>query len=302
MAITNFIPELWSAAIQEPFDAALVYAQPNVVNRDYEGVITQMGDTVNVTSVSRPTIRTYDKTVDITIEDLADTGEKLVIDQGDYFAFWVNDVDRVQAAGNFEASGAGQAGYGLRDKVDTYLAGLFQSNALADNKLGRVTVVDDDPKNRTAGQLSAFQVLVKLREKLDRQSVPTNGRYVIVPPEFVSALVLDPRYTDLSASGSTDALLNGQVGRGSGFDVMVSNNAPKVGGGGADKGDWVISAGVTSALTFANQIVEVESLRGQKRFADMVRGLNVYGAKVFRPEGIATATVTVAPPAAAPAG
>ncbi len=297
MAVDSFIPELWAAAVQVPFDKALIFGQPQVVNRDYEGMIQEQGDTVTVNSVGQPTIREYDKDQDLVEEGLTTTAQKLVIDQGQYFNFLVNDLDKVQAAGNFEGPATVSAGIGLRDKVDTYLAKQFETNALAANKLGRVTVVDDDPKNATVGQISAYKMLVKLREKLDAQSVPLEGRYVIVDSTVQSALLMDGRFTDLSASGTQDPLWNGLIGRAAGFNVLQSNNVQKVGGSGANKDDLVICAGVPSALSFANQLTKLEAFRHPKRFADVVRGLNIYGAKVFRPEGIATATVTVAPPA-----
>ncbi|GGJ55722.1 P22 phage major capsid protein family protein [Glutamicibacter ardleyensis] len=296
MAIENFIPELWSAAILEPFEQALVFAQPQICNRDYEGQIRQMGDTVNVTSVGAPTIRSYAKDTDLTFEDLTDTGAKLIIDQGDYFGFRVNDIDRTQAAGNFEGSGVAQAGTGLRDKVDKYIASLIKTNALTGNKLGDAKVIDDDPAFADAAtQTTAYQVLIKLREKLDVNGVPTVGRYVVVNPEFVSALLMDKRYTDLSASGSLVPLLNGQVGRGAGFDVLVSNNLATVGGAGANKDYKVITAGVAAASSFAMQLTQVEAIREEKRFANIVRGLQVYGAKVFRPAGLATANILLQP-------
>lgn len=303
MAIDAFIPELWSAAVIQPFEQSLVFAQPQICNRDYEGQIQQMGDTVHVTTISRPTIQPYSKTTDITIEDLADTGDTLLIDQGDYFGFRVNDIDRVQAAGNFESTGVSEAGIGLRDKVDKYIATLIKTGALAGNKLGDAKIIDDDPQYADpATQTTAYQVLVKLREKLDVAGVPTVGRYVVVDPGMVSALLMDKRYTDLSASGSTDGLLNGLVGRGAGFDVLVSNNLATVGGTGANKDYKVITAGVASATSFAMQLTNVEALREEKRFANIVRGLQIYGAKVFRPAGLATANVTfekrVVPPAA----
>lgn len=291
MAIENFIPELWSAAVLQPFEQSLVFAQPQICNRDYEGEIQQMGDTVHVTTISRPTIQSYSKTTDITIEDLTDTGTSLLIDQGDYFGFRVNDIDRVQAAGNFESTGVAEAGIGLRDKVDKYIAGLIAAGALAANKMGDAHIIDDDPSKAGTAQTTAYQVLVKLREKMDIAGVPTVGRYVAVNPEMISALLMDKRYTDLSASGSTEGLLNGQVGRGAGFDVLVSNNLPTVGGSGTNKNYKVITAGVAAATSFAMQLTNVEALREEKRFANIVRGLQVYGAKVFRPAGLATANV-----------
>lgn len=289
MAISNFIPELWSAAIQLPFEKALVFGQPSVVNRNYEGEIKQQGDTVNVTTLSDPTIRAYDKTTDITVEDLSDGTLQLLIDQGDYFAFRVNDVDKVQAAGDFEGPATQRAGYGLKDKVDKYIASLANLAAgsggpIAGNRLGNVSVVNGTGTGKPGtGQTTAWNVLVDLNEKLNKQSVPTDGRYVIVSPEFYSALLNDPRFTRVDASGTSEGLRNGIVGRALGFDVLMSNNTVTA----ASRN--LIVAGIPGALTFASQIVETEALRSETRFADIVRGLHVYGAKILRPEGIATA-------------
>jgi len=295
VAITNFIPELWSAAVQLPFEKALVFGQPSVVNRDYEGQIKQQGDTVNITTIGDPTIKTYDKTVDIEVEDLSDGTIKLLIDQGDYFAFRVNDVDKVQAAGDFQGPATQRAGYGLKDKVDRYIAGFAALAAgsggpITANRLGNVSVVNGTGTGKPgAGQTSAWNVLVDLNQKLNEQSVPTDGRYVIVSPSFYSALLNDPRFTRVDASGTSEGLRNGIVGRALGFDVLMSNNTVSA------SSRNLIVAGVPGALSFASQIVETEALRSEKRFADIIRGLHVYGAKITRPEGIATANAEFVP-------
>lgn len=294
MAITNFIPELWSAAIQLPFEKALVYGQPSVVNRKFEGQIKQMGDTVNVTSISDPTIRTYDKAADLTTEDLTDANLKLLIDQGDYFSFRVNDVDKVQAAGDFQGPATSRAGFGLKDKVDQYIASLGTVAAgsggiIANNRLGNLTVVSGGTGKAGSGQVLADHVLIDLQEKLENQSVPSEGRYVIVPPAFVSALEKSSSFSRVDASGSSETLRNGIVGRAYGFDVLVSNNTPTV-----STSYKLVTAGIPDSITFANQILETEALRSQNRFADIVRGLNVYGAKILRPEGLASAGVQFA--------
>lgn len=295
MAITNFIPELWSAAVQLPFEKALVFGQPSVVNRDYEGQIKQQGDTVNITTIGDPTIKTYDKTVDIEVEDLSDGTIKLLIDQGDYFAFRVNDVDKVQAAGDFQGPATQRAGYGLKDKVDRYIAGFANlavgsGGPITANRLGNVSVVNGTGTGKPgAGQTTAWNVLVDLNQKLNEQSVPTDGRYVIVSPSFYSALLMDPRFTRVDASGTSEGLRNGIVGRALGFDVLMSNNTVSA------SSRNLIVAGVPGALSFASQIVETEALRSEKRFADIIRGLHVYGAKITRPEGIATANAEFVP-------
>lgn len=295
MAISNFIPELWEAAVQVPHDEALVFGQPAVSNRDYEGELTQMGDTVHVTTIDDPTVKDYDKNTDLEVEDLNDDNISLTVDQGGYFQFRVQDVEKVQAAGDFQQPALQRAGYGLAYKADKFLASLFTAPAtgadaggpVSDNRLGAISVPDGVPESATSSQLPAYQVLVKLREKLDKASVPTPGRYVIVAPEFISALLMDKRYTDLSASGTTDGLLQGQVGRATGFNVLVSNNLPTT------SGAFTICAGVPAALSYVNQINSTETLREQKRFADLVRGLNIFGGKIFRREDVATAQVTV---------
>jgi len=288
VAIENFIPELWASAILDPYLKSLVFGQPTVVNTDYEGELQAQGDTVHVTTVGYPTISSYDKSTDIDIEDLSDTGQDLTVDQGDYFAFRVNDVDKVQAAGNFQSDAMNLAGYGLKDTVDQFIAAKFLTDPATANKLGNVTVLDDDPRNITTGEITAWQVLVKLEEALDKQSVPTDGRYVVISPAFRSALQMDRRFTSQNESGTTDTLRNGLVGRAASFDVLVSNNIAQ-----DSLGRDVISAGVPGAISFVSQINSVEAFREQKRFADVVRGLNIYGAKTFRPEGIATANVAV---------
>ncbi|MGW1740455.1 hypothetical protein ACWCPQ_16780 [Nocardia sp. NPDC001965] len=299
MAI-NFVPEFWADQVQVPFDSALIFGQPKIANRNYEGEIREQGDTVHVSTIGDPEVRAYDKTTDMTTDQLSDTTDTMVIDQGEYFSFYVNDIEKIQAAANFDDPALARAGVKLQNAADLYLYGLLKAGVLAANQMGRVTVVDAKPDKATTGQLDMYTVLVKLREKLERQSIPEVGRYVALPPELVSPLLLDDRFVHADKLGATpnNPLLNGQIGRVSGFDVLVSNNINKVGGSSANKDDYVIVAGVNAALSFANQINKVERLRAEKRFADIVRGLNIYGGNVFRPEALASASVLLAPPAA----
>lgn len=280
MAITNFVPELWSAAVQVPFERSLVYAQGSVVNRKYEGQITQMGDTVHVTSIADPTIRTYDKTTDLTTEDLDDSSTSLVIDQGNYFSFRVNDVDKVQAAGDFQGPATARAGYRLKDGLDTHVAGLYTA-ADAANQLGVIEVA----KNQSG---TAYDILVELSVKLTQADAPTDGRYVVVPPEFHGVLQRDDRFVRVDASGTDNTLRNGLIGRAAGFDILLSNNSPTTA-----EGERVVQAGIPDAISVAEQITQTEALRAQARFADIVRGLHVFGSQVFEPTGLATALVSV---------
>jgi hypothetical protein len=273
MAI-SFIPEIWSALMLTTLKKNLVYAQPGVVNRDYEGDIAAAGDTVRIRSLSRPSIGTYSKgSTTITPEQLTDAQRALYIDQSKYFAFELDDIDAAQSVGGELTTALTEATYGLRDVADQYVAGLYTQAASA-NQLGTVAVTT------AAG---AYTVLRRLRTALNKANVPMEGRYVVVPAFFEGLLLEDDRFVRVDASGTDQGLRNGIIGRALGFDVMMSNNAPLVTGD-----DWAVQAGHPSAIAYAEQIVKVESYRPQDSFSDAIKGLHVYGAKVIRPDAIAT--------------
>src|SRR5690606_41560155 len=77
-----------------------------------------------------------------------------------------------------------------------------------------------------------------------------------------------------------------------GSTIHKSNNAPD----GSGDGKFII-AGYPGAVTYAEQIASVEAARMELRFADMVKGLHLYGALVTRPTGLAAADVVVDPDA-----
>lgn len=281
MSITRFRPEIWSANLLVALRKALVYAGPGVVNRDYEGEIQAAGDTVRITSISDPTIGTYTPNVtSITPEELTDAQRTLVVDQAKFFAFFVDDVDARQAKGNVIPEAMRRAAYKLADQVDQYVVSLY-TGAQSANQLGTVPVVTATP--------TAFydNVLVPLKVKLDEANVPTEGRYCIIPPWLHGRALRDDRFVRVDASGTSEGLRNGMVGRAAGFDIMISNNAPLVTGD-----DYLALAGNSSAISFAEQINKTEAYRPEAKFADAIKGLTLYGAKLVRPDSIATAIVS----------
>jgi len=281
MSIARFRPEIWSARLLVALRKALVYAGPTVVNRDWEGEIRQAGDTVRITSISDPTIGNYVPNVTVIVpEELNDAQRTLLVDQSKYFAFKVDDVDARQAAGNVLTEAMTRAAYKLRDTVDQYIANLY-TQAQAANQLGTVSV--------PAGTPTAFydSVLVPLGVKLDEANVPSEGRWCVVPPWLKGRAQRDDRFVRVDASGSSETLRNGIIGRAAGFDVLQSNNSPLVTGD-----DYAVSAGTDAAISLAEQINKTEAYRPESSFADAVKGLLLFGAKVVRPEALATAIVS----------
>lgn len=282
MSVALFKPQIWSAQILTGLDEALVYAQPQIVNRDYEGEITSQGQSVRIVTIGDPSIFPYKSGDTINYEDIDTAGLDLPIDQGDAFAFKLDDVDKAQVAVNPMAKTTQRAARKLAQQADRYVASLYTGVAPA-NVVGST----GSPINITTSPKDAWdKVLIPLRTKLNRSNVPAMDRYVVVSPEFTGALLQDDRFVRVDASGSEQGLRNGLVGRAAGFDVLESNVTP------VPSGDTqVIQAGYPGALTFVDQILETEALRLESTIADAVRGLHVYGAKLIRPEGIAVAYV-----------
>lgn len=280
MSVDSFIPEIWVAELLASLRKSLVYGQTGIVNRNYEGQISGQGDTVKINSVGRPTVQTYVKnSTTITPEQLTTAAQNLLIDQAKYFAFEVDDIDMAQTAngGGLMAAGISEASFALRDVADQYIAGLYTGVATA-NDLGTVSV--------TTAAL-AYTQLRRLMVVLDEASVPREGRWAIVPPWYHGLLLEDDRFVRVDASGTTEGLRNGMVGRALGFDILVSNNTPNPTGD-----DNVVQAGHPGALSYAEQIVKTEAYRPEDSFSDAVKGLHVYGAKLVRPSSLAVVTAS----------
>ena len=277
MAITNFIPEVWSAAILEALRAKLVF--PSLCNRDYEGDIREAGDTVHITGYNDVTVREYVRGQAITVDDVTDKeAAVLKIDKSDYFAFKVNDLDKAQAKADLTGKFTNSAAYNMMKNVENYISNLMDAAVETPAK----TVAVGTPAD-------AYLAVVEAGRKLDVQNVPDEGRWLVVSPDFYSLLLQDSRFIEGTEAGH-NTLLNGVVGQVRGFTVVKSNNVPRKS---SSPDTQSILAGTNAAVTFAQQVSKVEAMRMQTDFADMVRGLDLYGAKVIRPECLTKITLNL---------
>jgi len=146
-----------------------------------------------------------------------------------------------------------------------------------------------------------LQVIARMGRLLDQQFVDTQGRWLVVDPVFIE-LLKDEDSRLLNADFGGAGLQNGLVVNNlHGFRVYVSNNLPSVGTGAGTTGTanqnsnfGVIVAGHSSAVATAQQINKTETYRDPDSFADIVRGMHLYGRKILRPEGIVTAKYNAA--------
>ncbi|MDY2739479.1 MAG: hypothetical protein SOU94_06585 [Acidaminococcus sp.] len=121
MAISTFIPTLWSARLLAHLDKNLVLG--NLVNKDYEGEIKQQGDRVKINQIADVVVKKYVKGTPLVYDDTDGNPTELVIDQAHYFGFKVNDVDAAQANVNLMDRSLERASYALRDVIDQRVAG-----------------------------------------------------------------------------------------------------------------------------------------------------------------------------------
>jgi hypothetical protein len=218
VSITKFIPEVWSAQLLSILTKNLVYAGAPCVNRNYEGEISAFGDTVHITAVGDVAIVDYTKYTDLTIIQLTDTEQLLLIDQAKAFAFEIDDIDmrQMRSGGAMMSEAASRSAFGLRDKADQFV--VSKMAGAAGNTLG---VVDATTATNVYDKL-----VVPASVKLDQANVPTEGRFLVVDPATYGQLLLDSRFIKLNESG-TAALHNGAVGDAGGFRILKSNNAPQ---------------------------------------------------------------------------
>lgn len=282
MAVSNFIPTIWSARILSNLQKAQVFA--GLVNRDYEGEIAGQGDTVKIGGIGAISMAPYTKnSTSLTWATLTDATQSLSIDQSQYFAFKVDDVDRIQVNVNLIDEAMREAAYSISDVVDAYVAGLHASAASA-NKLG-----SDGASAKVigygSGEVDPYKTLVNMGVLLTKANVPQAGRWAVVPPWFEGMLRKSSSFVANPAGVTGQSMVNGFVSRIAGFDVYVSNNVTD---DAQSTKTYRCMFGVREAITLAVQKQPtMEAFRLQDSFSDGIRGLLLYGAKVVRPSALA---------------
>ena len=255
MAVTNFIQSIWSKKIQD--DLELKCKLVDNCLRDYEGDVKQAGS-VKILGVGEPTIGAYDSTTDITIEEMSDKGQMLTIDQANYFAFYVDDVNQAQSVPGLKEKYQEKAVHGLAVARDTYVANLIKGAA---NSTVATNLTQDAVKT------AIDTAIVALRERnFDEEGVIeiTPAVYNVFKNCLITLSTNNPEY-----------IKKGIVGMYDDFNVVMSNNMAK------DGSHAYCAVRGKKAIAFAGQINEVEALRAEKRFKDIIRGLDTFGAKVI---------------------
>jgi len=287
----NFIPEIWAGKLIENFYDATVLAA--ISNTDYEGEIKNHGDTVNIRTTPELTINDYVKGMTLTVENPDKPKLQLLIDKGKYFAAVEDDVDQVQSDISLMDAWSKDASERMKITIDSDVL----TNMLADVDslntgltAGRISGDIDLGVAGTPNALTTSNVIAEIINHgtvLDEANAPESGRFLVIPAKM-GGLIKQSDLKDASITGDgSTPLRNGRLGMIDRFEIYVSHNLYKSGS------EYSIISGHKMGLTFASQMTNMETLRSESTFGDIIRGLQVYGYKVVKPEALTVGIITL---------
>jgi|TARA_R100000152_G_C6743625_1_gene167331 hypothetical protein len=285
----NWAPAIYSQKVLKYFRRASVAEA--ITNTDYTGEIENFGDTVNILKEPSITVASYARGQTVNTQTLADDQIQLTIDQGNYFAFKVDDIEERQSHVNWEALATSSGAYTLKKAYDYNVLKNIYDNALTPTG---ETLATQATSANTGDEVS--NLVAQAARILDENDVPEENRWLVAPPQFYEVLRgASSKIMDASVIGQASPLLNGRVTDRPlhGFDLYQSN-AIAVGstgsaathtfGSSSTSGQTAILFGHMSAVATASHIAKTEVIRDPDSFSDIVRGLHVFGRKVLRGE------------------
>jgi hypothetical protein len=254
----------------------------------YFGEIASYGDTVNI--ITEPTISVYDYTRGASLTNTALTDQELVltVDQAKAFQFKVDDLEVRFSHVNWQALAADNAAYQLKDAMDVNVLAAIAAASGVSTYGSTAAPIDT---GHASGEVDPLDMLARLARELDDDNVPEENRWVVAEPAFYEELAqTSSKLMSVDYNQGDGGLRNGLVASGQlrGFKLYKSNNLPSWVGTGSYSGtsNQYVLAGHMSACASAQALTKVETVRDTGTFADIVRGLSVWGRKVLRPTAI----------------
>ena len=267
MAITNFIPTVWSENLYQALDKN--YIGVSHCNRDYEGEIKNQGSKVKICGVGSINVSDYTKNTDMSSpQALSDTVRELVIDQAKYFNFQIDDIDKAQSTPKLMDAAMKVAASALANVADRFVYSVCVNSATQ-------TMMED-----LSSPEDILDIFIRARELLYTHNVSANENVVLEVPPFIATMLLKEKIE--RSTDNTAALDNGYLGNIAGCKVFVSQNIPSIGDDSEYKYTCVMRT--TRAVSYADQLSEIVAYRPERRFADAVKGLHLYGATLVYPE------------------
>ena len=291
----SFIPEVWSSKLNAKFYETTVFGE--IANTDYEGEISNMGSKVHIRIRPDIEVKKYKRGQKLDVQIPETNKIELEIDRADYFNVLVEKIDEVQADIDKMNEFTDDATEKMQISIDSEILGEIYADAdtansgnSAGKRSGNIALGEAGAPIEVTKE-NVIDYIVDCGTCLDEQSIPQQGRYLVLPPSIV-ARIKKSELKDASLAGDgTSILRNGRVGVIDRFTVYSSNNLSTVDEGGNTA--WNAIFGHSQGLTYASQIAEVENLKSEDYFGRYVRGLNVFGFKVTNPEAMGHIYATI---------
>lgn len=278
MAITNFIPAVWSETLWRQLQRRCIGAANSW--RAFEGDIKSRGDRVKINGIEPVNIFDYQRNSDFSApQELSGNSRELLIDQAKAFNFQIDDIDAAQQHPKLMEFAMDEAARALAAAADDYIFGIWPS-------VGAGMTVTADGVTTS----SVTDILLSAREKLSANNVSSREEIFLELSPAVATRVLKAKI--LTGTDNVDALDDGSIGSFLGMKVFVSTGVASAESGG--KLYHKCFARTRRAIAFASQLASVEAYRPEKRFADAVKGLHLYGAKLVFPGEIVLLNLNLA--------
>ena len=288
-----FIPEIYSKKVQIALRRAAVAEA--ICNTDYMGEISNFGDTVNIIKEPQIAVADYTRGLAVTSTDLTDQELVLTIDQAKSFSFKIDDLERRFSHVNFQAIASDNAAYKLKDAMDGNILTAISAGVTANTgtSAGMGTTAAPIDIGFASGEVDPLNQMALAAKNLDVATVPEEGRWFVAHPEWYNVLSnTASKLLSVDFNAGQGSIRNGLVASGQlrGFAMYKSTNVPTNDLSGATPAGSATAPealfGHISATSAASAMNKVESVRDTGTFADIVRGLMVWGRKVLRPEAV----------------
>jgi len=214
MAITNFIPTVWSETLTKELDKQ--YVGVRNCTREFEGEIKGKGSVLKICGVGPVSVFDYTKNQNMAEdypEELSDTQATLAITQSKAFHFQIDDVDKVQSKPSLMRAAMTNAANALAEVADRYVYSLY--NTIPSGNYTNWGSLDEE---------NVIDLIVDLRERFYKNNVNSNADLVFEVSPYVASIILKAKIATMT--DNTDEISNGYIGKIAGFKIFVTNSLP----------------------------------------------------------------------------
>lgn len=265
--ISVSIPKLVSAKVLKELQNNLVAKR--ICTLDTGSQIKKVGDQVTFTALDNPTVKEYKGTIEY--ESLNDEGITLIIDQKNYVAFKVDDIEAFQSAIDIKGTQVERSAYELKDKADKYVLSLAKDTSIT-------VVVDATATGKEITENNALQYATKISRKLNEANIPSGQRFWVIDPMIQEYL------TNAGVKFGVNEGMKGFEGGlewadYNGMKTFVSNNVY------VESDIHYSLAGSYNAIVYADQIIKSRFIaEAENAFEGLYSSLHVFGAKIIKPK------------------